>query len=139
MRLYVHIKPRMFDMAPFSLPFLIPFTICACLTPNSLFNTFARAKESNICTPKSYGLERGMKREVDLFGPVAMPTRQLKTKKAASKRFIKTGKGGLKRGKAFKGHLTSKKSPERKRRLNVKTHLVGATLKKMRSLLLTGK
>ena len=66
-------------------------------------------------------------------------SKALKTKKAASKRFIRTGKGGLKRGRANKGHLTSKKSPDRKRRLNVKTQLAGATLKKMSSLLLSGK
>ena len=62
--------------------------------------------------------------------------RGLKTKKAAAKRFIKTGKGGLKRGKAYKGHLTSKKTSERKRRLNKKVNLVGTTLKKMKTLLL---
>lgn len=66
-------------------------------------------------------------------------SKALKTKKAASKRFIRTGKGGLKRGKANKGHLTSKKSPDRKRRLNLKTQLTGAVLKKMRGLILTGK
>ena len=64
-----------------------------------------------------------------------MSMRGLKTKKAAAKRFIKTGKGGLKRGKAFKGHLTSKKSPERKRRLNNKTRLSGHMLKKMNTLI----
>ena len=62
--------------------------------------------------------------------------RGLKTKKAAAKRFIKTGKGGLKRGKAYKGHLTSKKTSERKRRLNTKVNLVGTALKKMKTLLL---
>ena len=66
-------------------------------------------------------------------------SKALKTRKAASKRFIKTGKGGLKRGKAGKGHLTSKKSPTRKRRLNDKTNLTGTMLKKMSSLILTGK
>ena len=66
-------------------------------------------------------------------------SKALKTRKAASKRFIKTGKGGLKRGKANKGHLTSKKSPTRKRRLNDKTNLTGTMLKKMSSLILSGK
>ena len=63
----------------------------------------------------------------------------LKTKKAVSKRFIRTGKGGLKGGKAYHGHLTSHKSGDRMRRLNVKAHLVGAALKKMNTLILTGK
>lgn len=66
-------------------------------------------------------------------------SKALKTRKAASKRFIKTGKGGLKRGKANKGHLTSKKSPTRKRRLNDKANLTGTMLKKMSSLILSGK
>jgi ribosomal protein L35 len=63
----------------------------------------------------------------------------LKTKKAASKRMIKTGKGGLKRGRANTGHLTSKMSPVRKRKLNAKVHMQGTMLKKMNSLILTGK
>ena len=47
-------------------------------------------------------------------------SRGVKTKKAAAKRFIKTGKGDLKYGHAGKRHLTSHKSKDRKRRLNSK-------------------
>jgi large subunit ribosomal protein L35 len=63
----------------------------------------------------------------------------LKTKKAVSKRFIVTGKGKLKRGHAFRGHLTSHKSPARKRRLSAKVVMKGTWAKKMKKLILTGK
>lgn len=49
------------------------------------------------------------------FGIVCRGT---KTKKAAAKRFIKTGKGDLKYGHAGKRHNTSKKTKTVKRRLN---------------------
>lgn len=44
--------------------------------------------------------------------------RGLKTRKSAAKRFIKTGTGELKYGRAGKRHNTSKKSKTRQRRLN---------------------
>lgn len=44
--------------------------------------------------------------------------RGTKTKKAAAKRFIKTGKGDLKYGRAGKRHNTSKKTKTVQRRLN---------------------
>ena len=42
---------------------------------------------------------------------------KLKTKKAAAKRFKKTGTGKLKRMKAYKSHILTKKSAKRKRNL----------------------
>jgi large subunit ribosomal protein L35 len=45
-----------------------------------------------------------------------------KTKKAAAKRFRLTGKGRVRRRRAYKSHILTKKSPKRKR------HLRGATL-----------
>lgn len=42
---------------------------------------------------------------------------KLKTRKAAAKRFSKTGSGKLRRRKAFKNHILEHKSPTRKRRL----------------------
>ena len=42
---------------------------------------------------------------------------KLKTSKAAAKRFKKTGSGGLKRMKAYKSHILTKKSTKRKRGL----------------------
>ena len=40
-----------------------------------------------------------------------------KTKRAAAKRFQKTGSGQLKRMKAYKSHILTKKSTKRKRNL----------------------
>lgn len=65
--------------------------------------------------------------------------RKLKTKKGAAKRFIVTGKGKLKRGHAYKGHLTSGKSKTRLRRLNTKVLLTGVWAKKMKMLIMNGK
>ncbi len=42
---------------------------------------------------------------------------KLKTKRAAAKRFKVTGTGKLKRMKAYKSHILTKKSPKRKRNL----------------------
>jgi large subunit ribosomal protein L35 len=40
-----------------------------------------------------------------------------KTNKAAAKRFRLTGKGKVRRRKAYKSHILTKKSPKRKRHL----------------------
>ncbi len=40
---------------------------------------------------------------------------KMKTKKSAAKRFKFTGKGKVKRNKAFKSHILTKKSTKRKR------------------------
>ena len=42
---------------------------------------------------------------------------KVKTKRAAAKRFQKTGSGQLKRMKAYKSHILTKKSTKRKRNL----------------------
>ena len=42
---------------------------------------------------------------------------KVKTCRAAAKRFKKTGTGKLKRNKAYKSHILTKKSPKRKRNL----------------------
>jgi len=65
--------------------------------------------------------------------------RALKTKQSAAKRFIVTGKGKLKRGHAYKSHLTAHKTSERKSRLNKKVLLSTVWQKKMKMLILTGK
>ncbi|SDZ29464.1 LSU ribosomal protein L35P [Proteiniborus ethanoligenes] len=46
---------------------------------------------------------------------------KMKTHRGAAKRFKKTGTGKLKRYKAYKSHLTGKKSPKRVRRLRKAT------------------
>ena len=42
---------------------------------------------------------------------------KLKTSRAAAKRFTKTGTGKLKRNKAYKSHILTKKTTKRKRNL----------------------
>ena len=42
---------------------------------------------------------------------------KMKTKRAAAKRFKATGTGKLKRNKAYKNHILTKKSPKTKRNL----------------------
>jgi large subunit ribosomal protein L35 len=42
---------------------------------------------------------------------------KMKTHKGASKRFKVTGSGKVKRNKAYKSHILTKKSPKRKRNL----------------------
>ncbi|MCD8299845.1 MAG: 50S ribosomal protein L35 [Clostridiales bacterium] len=46
---------------------------------------------------------------------------KMKTKRSAAKRFKKTGSGKLKRNKAYKSHILTKKSPKRKRNLRKST------------------
>lgn len=58
-----------------------------------------------------------------------------KTRRAAAKRFKVTGSGKLMRRKAYKGHLTAKKSPARKRRLRKGTLLSKADNKRTKELL----
>jgi len=65
--------------------------------------------------------------------------RGLKTRQAAAKRFIKTGKGKLKHAHAGRSHLNGHFTRTRMRRLNVKGILSGTNHKNMNRLLLTGK
>ena len=51
---------------------------------------------------------------------------QVKTKRAAAKRFKKTGSGELKRMKAYKSHILTKKSTKRKRNLRKSTIMESA-------------
>ena len=46
---------------------------------------------------------------------------KIKTSRAAAKRFKKTGTGKLKRNKAYKSHILTKKSAKRKRNLRKAT------------------
>ncbi len=46
---------------------------------------------------------------------------KLKTKRAAAKRFKRTGTGKLKRNKAYKSHILTKKTAKRKRNLRKAT------------------
>ena len=55
---------------------------------------------------------------------------KMKTHKGAAKRFKITGSGKLKRAKAFKSHILTKKSSKRKRNLR-KTAYVSVTQEKV--------
>ena len=58
-----------------------------------------------------------------------------KTKRAAAKRFKITGTGKVKRFRAFKSHILTKKHPKRKRRLRQATTLSKADERRIRRLL----
>ena len=60
---------------------------------------------------------------------------KMKTSRSAAKRFKLTGTGKLKRNKAYKSHILTKKSAKRKRNLR-KADLVDATnVKNMKKIL----
>jgi len=58
-----------------------------------------------------------------------------KTKSAARKRFKVTGAGKVKRYRAFKSHILTKKHPKRKRRLRQGTTLTKADEGRIKRLL----
>ncbi len=58
-----------------------------------------------------------------------------KTKKAATKRFKITGSGRVKRNKAFKSHILTKKTAKRKRHLRKATVASGADERRLKVLL----
>ena len=60
---------------------------------------------------------------------------KIKTNKAASKRFKKTGTGKLKRMKAYKSHILTKKSTKRKRNLRKATTPDATNVKNMMKIL----
>ena len=60
---------------------------------------------------------------------------KMKTKKAAAKRFKKTASGQLKRMKAFKSHILTKKTTKRKRNLRHSTLTDSTNLKAMKKIL----
>ena len=59
---------------------------------------------------------------------------KMKTKRGAAKRFKLTGRGKVKRRRAFKSHILTKKTPKRKRRLRQATlvsHQEERTIKRL--------
>ncbi|MBO6115361.1 MAG: 50S ribosomal protein L35 [Lachnospiraceae bacterium] len=60
---------------------------------------------------------------------------KLKTKKAAAKRFKNTGTGELKRNKAYKSHILTKKTTKRKRNLRKATMTDKTNSKVMKQIL----
>ena len=59
----------------------------------------------------------------------------MKTVKAAAKRFKTTGTGKLKRNKAYKSHILTKKSQKRKRNLRKATITDATNVKSMKKIL----
>jgi len=60
---------------------------------------------------------------------------KMKTKRAAAKRFHATGSGKLKRMKAYKSHILTKKSAKRKRNLRTATIADPSNAKVMKKIL----
>ena len=60
---------------------------------------------------------------------------KVKTKRAAAKRFKVTGTGKLKRMKAYKSHILTKKSAKRKRNLRQATVVDATNVKSMKKAL----
>ena len=60
---------------------------------------------------------------------------KMKTTKAAAKRFKKTGTGLLKRNKAYKSHILTKKSKKRKRNLRKAAITDSTNVKSMKKIL----
>ena len=60
---------------------------------------------------------------------------KMKTSRAATKRFKKTGTGLLKRNKAYKSHILTKKSTKRKRNLRKDIILDETNVKNMKKIL----
>jgi large subunit ribosomal protein L35 len=54
---------------------------------------------------------------------------KMKTHKGAAKRFRVTGSGKIVRGKAYKSHILTKKSPKRKRNFRKETEMSAADRK----------
>ena len=60
---------------------------------------------------------------------------KMKTSRAAAKRLKVTGTGKLKRSKAYKSHILTKKSPKRKRNLRKSTITDKTNVKNMKKIL----
>ena len=60
---------------------------------------------------------------------------KMKTNRATAKRVRKTASGKLKRMRAFKSHILTKKDRKRKRRLRSSTLVAKADVKRIRRLL----
>lgn len=58
-----------------------------------------------------------------------------KTNRSAAKRFKKTGKGKIKRHKAYTSHILTKKSPKKKRNLRKPTLVSKSDEKRIKRLL----
>lgn len=64
-----------------------------------------------------------------------MANQKMKTKRAAAKRFKPTGTGKLKRNKAYRRHILTKKSPKLKRSLRKAPIIDSSNDKNMKKIL----
>lgn len=60
---------------------------------------------------------------------------KMKTHRGSAKRFKRTGSGKLKRYKAYKSHITGKKSPKRIRTLRQSTVVSKADMKRIGNMI----
>jgi len=60
---------------------------------------------------------------------------KIKTHRGAAKRFSLTKNGKVKRAKAYKSHILTKKSPKRKRNLRKETYVAAAEVKNIKKLI----
>ena len=60
---------------------------------------------------------------------------KMKTRRAAAKRFTKTGTGKLKRNKAYKSHILTKKTTKRKRNHRQSAIVDATNVKNMKKVL----
>ena len=60
---------------------------------------------------------------------------KMKTKSGAKKRFIVQGSGGIKRSKAFKRHILTKKTTKNKRQLRGTVHVHSTNMAGVRAML----
>ena len=68
-------------------------------------------------------------------GLLTMAKTKMKSHRGARKRFRLTGTGKVKRNKAYKSHILTKKSAKRKRGLRKSTVLTSADLKRIKAVL----
>ncbi len=61
---------------------------------------------------------------------------KMKTRRGAAKRFKITGSGKIKRNKANKSHILTKKTPKRKRRLRKGTILTKVEVKRVKKMII---
>ena len=65
-----------------------------------------------------------------------MAKNKMKSHRGAMKRFKLTGTGKVKRNKAYKSHILTKKTPKRKMGLRQSTILSSADMKRIKSVLI---
>ncbi len=76
-----------------------------------------------------------MERRIQADDPKEETMPKLKTHRGAAKRFRLTGRGKVRRSKAYSSHILTKKSPKRKRNLRQQSLVAAADAPRMKRLL----